>query len=116
MHFEVPVHDCPTCGRTEVPGDVDRETRHLWLRRHKKPDARQWCSSKRRVDAGLAPPELLAGRVVVDERSGAEVMADAFVSDGFVQQMHGMGPSAATDGTGGRAARRALDRYQRRRS
>lgn len=117
--------DCPRCKRVNVPGGVDRETGHLWLRRHKEPSGARWCSSKQRVDVGPASTVLHA-----EERSGADVVADAFVDgqtvddpaltsriQGHLAKMHGRGPAGdprVRGGTSSREARRALERKYRR--
>ncbi len=115
--------DCPACGRTGLPADVDRQARRLWVRRHRKPDGRRWCSSKRRVDAGPAPADLVAqptaGQVMTDAFVDGETVDDPMLTArirGHVELLHGLGPPPDPrdgQGTSARAARRALDRYHR---
>lgn len=59
--------DCPNCGRLNVPGGVDHETGHIWLRRHLRATGGPWCSNKERVDAGPASP-LLAAALAIAQR------------------------------------------------
>ncbi len=65
--------DCPACGRPDVPGGVDRQTGHIWLRRHTtKPGSGIWCSNRERVDAGPGSPLLDFAYKLVTQSSSKE--------------------------------------------